>query len=366
MRKILFLLMAISLMFPLFAQSLDEKKKQLDELNEQISREQELIRSKEEQKKKKQQDLQNTEKKKTETENKVKKLRSSEQESKQKLDSTIQELKSTSSYLENLTELCQEEVNTLVLAHYQSEIWTEKRFDCKLLASLVEMTSEKIGQIDGKKNSLEKKKASENKQYENVIWSRIVADKKRKEYTSEIASLQTNIQKLERERKQALDRKKELEANAAALDQLIKKLQVEVVKEDFSYEFSTSRLIWPLKGKIIKPFGEQYNEQYKVTTRNDGIDIAAVEGTEVACVEDGVVAFAEWYNGAGKLVIIDHQNGFFTLYSHNSTLLVSKGEAVKKQQPIALSGKTGSAEIPCLHFEIRKRGNPVDPRKYLE
>lgn len=352
--------------FAVIAQDLDEKQKQLEEINEQINKQEELIQLTEEQKRQKQKDLQSTEKKKKESESKVKKLLSTEKEHKKKLDSTIQEIKSTSTYLQELLNLCETEVNNLVLVHYQSQLFPEKKLECKFLASLVDITSRKIFKVDSEWFSLQKKKKSANKEYENIIWSRIVADKKRKEYSNEISSIQTNIEQLEKNRNKALTRKKELEQNAIALDNLIKKLQTEIIEEDFSYEFSTAKLIWPVQGKILKPFGEQYNAEYKVSTMNDGIDISVETGHNIHCVEDGEVAFAQWYNGAGKLIIIDHKNGFHTLYSHIGTLLVSKGDQVTKNQIIAFSGQTGSAQVPSLHFEIRKRGVPVDPLQFLE
>lgn len=352
--------------FAFAAQDLDEKQKQLEEINEQINKQEEFIQLTEEQKRQKQQDLHNTEKKKKESESKVQKLRSTEKQHKKKLDTTLEEIKSTSSYLQELLNLCETEVNNLVLAHYQSQLFPQKKLECKLLASMVDMTSRKIFKVDSEWYSLQKKKKSANKEYENIIWSRIVADKKRKEYSNEIASIQTNIQQLDQDKAKALARKKELEQNAIALDNLIKKLQTEIIEEDFSYVFPTAKLIWPVQGKIFKPYGEQYNAEYKVSTMNDGIDISAETGSNIVSVEDGEVAFAEWYNGAGKLIIIDHKNGFHTLYSHIGTLRVSKGDKVKKNQVIALSGQTGSAQIPSLHFEIRRRGVPVDPIQYLE
>lgn len=366
MKKVLIGMILLFSQFAITAQDLDEKQKQLDEINQQINKQEELIQLTEEQKRQKQQDLQNTEKKKKESESKVKKLLSTEKQHKKTLDSTLEEIKSTSSYLQDLLNLCETEVNNLVLAHYQSQLFPEKKLECKFLASMVDMTSRKIFKVDSEWNSLQKKKKSANKQYENIIWSRIVADKKRKEYSNAIASIQTNIQQLDKERAKALTRKNELEQNAIALDNLIKKLQTEIIEEDFSYKFSTAKLIWPVKGKVFKPFGEQYNAEYKVSTMNDGIDISVETGSDIRCVEDGEVAFAEWYNGAGKLIIIDHKNGFHTLYSHIGTLLVSKGDQVNKNQVIALSGQTGSAQIPSMHFEIRRRGVPVDPMQYLE
>jgi len=117
---------------------------------------------------------------------------------------------------------------------------------------------------------------------------------------------------------------------------------------------------------LTKQYGEQKSDQYRVSLLNNGIDIGLAVGSEIMAVDAGVIAFAEWYNGAGKLIVIDHQNGFHSLYSHNSKLLVSKGDVISRNQIIALSGMTGSAEVPSVHFELRKRGAPVDPMDYLE
>lgn len=365
--KIMILILVLVLMNQaLFPQDLNEKKKQLDELNEQILKEQELIRQKEEEKKNTEKNLQKTEKQKKEAEKKVLNLKESEKSTKNVLDGTIKELKSTSQFLEDLTNLCEKELRELIIAHYQGEIFPERQLECRFLASLLAQTTNEINEISGKKQSLESQQKKVNREYEDLVWTRIVTDKKKKEYVSQISSLQNNISQIENEKIAALNRKKQLEEEAAALDELITRLQTEIINEDFSYQFSTPKLIWPVKGKILRPFGEQKSAEYKVSTLNNGIDIACAEGTSVQAVDDGVVAFAEWYTGAGKLLIIDHKNGFYTLYSHNNTLLVSKGEKVKKNQIIALSGKTGSVEEACLHFEIRKRGNPVNPLEYLE
>ena len=350
----------------LYSQDLNEKKKQLDQLNEQILKEQELIRQKDELKQQTEKDLKQKEQQKKEAEKKVQNLKESEKSTKSILDGTVDDLKSTTAYLHYLTRLCEKELNSLIIAHYQSEIFPEKRLECRFLASLVAQTTNKINTVSGKKQSLESRQKKVNREYEDLVWTRIVTDKKKKEYTTQISSLQTNMSQLEKDKTAALNRKKQLEEEATALNELITRLQTEIISEDFSYQFSTPRLIWPVKGRIIRPFGEQKSTEYKVSTRNNGIDIEAAEGTSVQAVDDGVVAYAEWYTGAGKLVIIDHKNGFYTLYSHNSSLLVSKGEQIKKSQIIALSGKTGSVEEPCLHFEIRKRGNPVNPMEYLE
>jgi murein DD-endopeptidase MepM/ murein hydrolase activator NlpD len=82
--------------------------------------------------------------------------------------------------------------------------------------------------------------------------------------------------------------------------------------------------------------------------------------------QEGTVAFAG-YNGAyGKVVKLDHANGFSTLYAHNSRLLVYVGQTIEAGQVICLSGSTGRSTGPHLHFEVHKDGWPVDPLRYLE
>ena len=360
-------IIAVILVFSLLnAQNLSEKKKQLKKLNEQISKEQELIEQKEALKEKKEEDLQTTKYRKRQATKEVNKLQKSEKNAKQKLDTTVNELTQTKGYLKDLHDVCEHEMNTLVLAHIRSQMYPDEQLDSRFIASIVRKTADHIEQAEGRKSNLEQDQVSRNKQYENLIWNRINTKKKVSQYSSQINNLQTNIAQIEREKAKAQLRKKQLEQEAAQMDELITRLQSDILTEDYTYKFSTDKLIWPVKGKIIRDFGEQKSDKYKVSIINNGIDIKASEGTPVVVVEDGIVAFAEWYNGAGKLIIIDHRNGYFSLYSHNSTLLVSKGDEVSKNQQISLTGKTGSAEIPSLHFELRKRGTPVNPMDYLE
>ena len=366
MKKIILFILMFILTIPILSQNLDEKKKQLEELSDKITKEQEYIKQVDEKKKKTEKDLSSTKKKKKQTDQKIKKLKKSEKTVKGKLDITIKSLRTTMDELNNLNSLCEKEFNELCFAHYRGILFPEKKIDSQLIASLILQTADEINVIQGKKSTLEKNKKKENNEYEDLIWTRIVTNKKSKKYSGQIGSLQKDISKYEKERKAAIERKKQLEAEADALDELITKLQAEILEDHFTYKFSTPKLIWPLKGEIIRDFGEHKSKEYKVSTINNGIDISVEEGTNVVAIEGGVVAFAEWYNGAGKLIIVDHQNGFYSLYSHNSNLLVSKGDKVSKNQVIAMSGKTGSTEQPCLHFELRKRGTPVNPLDYLE
>ncbi|MDA3813237.1 MAG: peptidoglycan DD-metalloendopeptidase family protein [Candidatus Cloacimonetes bacterium] len=349
-----------------FAQNLDEKKIQLDELNKKIDEESKLIEEVEQKTKNTKEDINSTKSKKNKAEKKINQLKKSESSAKGKLDETMNKLDLANRELSDLHNLCELEFNKLCLAHYLSMIYPEKRMDTKLLSSIIQQTTAEINTRDDEKSGLEKKKKKGTKIYEDLIWTRIVTNKNRKKYSSQVASLNEILLDYEQEKKAAEQRVDELKSQAAALDELITKLQADIVSDDYSYKFSTPKLIWPAKGTVIKEFGEQKSDQYKVSLLNNGIDIGLAVGSDIMAVDDGVIAFAEWYNGAGKLVVIDHQNGFYTLYSHNSKLLVSKGDKIFRNQVIALSGMTGSAEVPSVHFELRKRGTPIDPQEYLE
>ncbi|HVI98737.1 MAG TPA: M23 family metallopeptidase [Sphingomonas sp.] len=114
---------------------------------------------------------------------------------------------------------------------------------------------------------------------------------------------------------------------------------------------------WPVQGRVVAKFGSMGDGR-----RNDGIQIAAPVGTPVAAAADGVVAYAgTGIPSLGGLVILKHGDGWVTVYGNASSLLVKRGQSVKRGQRIALSGQTGSAPAPGVHFEVRKGRDPVDP-----
>jgi septal ring factor EnvC (AmiA/AmiB activator) len=125
-------------------------------------------------------------------------------------------------------------------------------------------------------------------------------------------------------------------------------------------------LDWPVPGRVIRQFGVYRNPRFGTTTVSNGIEIDAPEGTEVRAVCDGQVVFAEWFKGYGKSVILSHSDGYYTLYAHNSELVVQRGDIVERGQAIGKVGSTGAIEgTPSLYFEIRKKDQPVNPMEWL-
>ena len=118
---------------------------------------------------------------------------------------------------------------------------------------------------------------------------------------------------------------------------------------------------WPARGKIISGFGSKPNGM-----KNEGINIAMPEGTNVQAAEGGVVAYAgNELKGYGNLVLVRHPGGYVTAYAHTSQILVKKGDTVKRGDVIAKSGSTGAVQSPQLHFEVRKGATALDPSTFL-
>ena len=119
--------------------------------------------------------------------------------------------------------------------------------------------------------------------------------------------------------------------------------------------------VWPVQGKVIGAFGSS-----KDGMKNDGINIAAPNGAPVVASADGTIAYAgNELRGFGNMILIRHDGGYVTAYAHNASLLVKKGDKVKRGQTIARVGQTGAVFGPQLHFEVRRSGKTIDPTTVL-
>ncbi|HEY7775443.1 MAG TPA: peptidoglycan DD-metalloendopeptidase family protein, partial [Kineobactrum sp.] len=124
--------------------------------------------------------------------------------------------------------------------------------------------------------------------------------------------------------------------------------------------FASTRgsLAWPVSGRRGNSFGASRGAG---GMRWHGINLRAEEGTPVKAVHHGRVVFADWLRGSGLLLILDHGDGYMSLYAHNQSLLREVGEWVGPGTTIATVGNTGGSNRAGLYFEIRKDGKPVDP-----
>lgn len=125
---------------------------------------------------------------------------------------------------------------------------------------------------------------------------------------------------------------------------------------------SSSKFSWPVRGTILSGYGAKSNGLF-----NDGINIGASRGTAVKAAENGVVAYAgNEVKGMGNLIIVQHSDGWMTVYAHMDSMSVRRGARVSVGQKIGTVGATGKVDRPQLHFEIRKGTKAYNPSSYLK
>jgi len=122
------------------------------------------------------------------------------------------------------------------------------------------------------------------------------------------------------------------------------------------------KLAWPVAGKLTASFGQTRAGGVKW----DGVLLSGAQGSPVRAVYHGRVVYADWLSGLGLLTIIDHGDGYLSLYGHNERLYKEVGERVSAGDTIATVGDSGGRSTPALYFEIRKAGKPIDPRPWFK
>jgi septal ring factor EnvC (AmiA/AmiB activator) len=182
---------------------------------------------------------------------------------------------------------------------------------------------------------------------------------------------------IQSERKSYEEAAKELERTAAriraVLDELERRRKEELAKkiptpEWMAYpEFEKNRgvLNWPVSGEIAGKFGNNTHPRFGTTTFNPGIDISAPYGTDIKAVARARVDYASWLAGLGNCIILNHGAGYYTIYAHASEVFVNVGQEVSTGQVIGKVGDSGSIKGSCLHFEVRKGKQALDPTAWL-
>jgi len=160
-----------------------------------------------------------------------------------------------------------------------------------------------------------------------------------------------------------------LEEQKGGLEKLVRELRKALERLD---KFPTDskdafaklrgKLAWPANGKLVAAFGQTRAGGVKW----DGVLVSAEQGSPVRAVYHGRVVYADWLSGLGLLTIIDHGDGYLSLYGHNERLYKEVGERVTAGDTIASVGDSGGRSSPALYFEIRKAGRQVDPRPWFK
>ena len=241
-------------------------------------------------------------------------------------------------YYNILSNINQEMLDKLKTTQFYNE---KKKIEIKQL--LNNISNDKKSK-ENELNSLDKKK----KYQEEIL---IKLQKEKQSIQAEITKQNTQINALEQLRKTILEQKKQYDIEQ--LDQLKK------IKSNIK-EFK-GKLIWPVDGKIVKGFGPQWNSKLNTTLHNPGVDIAANPTASVRSIFDGLVTTITFIAGYGTTVIIDHDDGYFTVFTHLDNLLVTKNMLVKEGQKIGFISK----ESQVVHFEIWGNNQTLNPKEWL-
>lgn len=155
-----------------------------------------------------------------------------------------------------------------------------------------------------------------------------------------------------------------LEKKYDSLVKQARELETEILrKQSNNGEYVGGKMLWPVPGhtRISSYFGYRIHPIFKTKKLHTGLDIPAPTGSSVVAAADGTVISSGVLGGYGNAVLIDHGGGIVTLYGHNSSLLVSEGQKVKKGDQISRAGSTGFSTGPHVHFEVRRNGKYEDP-----
>lgn len=192
-------------------------------------------------------------------------------------------------------------------------------------------------------------------------------EQRQRELTANTSKRQQTLAALNSEISDRKGEREELEADRERLEQLLREVEEAIASipspnESKPFKSLRNKLPWPAKGKVFSNFGDRYADG---KLRRNGLMMNTAEDADIRAIHYGRVVFANWLRGFGLMTIVDHGDGYMTLYGHSSSLFTSPGDWVDAGEAIAAAGRTGGTEDPALYFEIRHNGKPVNPRSWL-
>jgi septal ring factor EnvC (AmiA/AmiB activator) len=197
-----------------------------------------------------------------------------------------------------------------------------------------------------------------------LMEARLEQEKNRQALDQERQARQITLTALEATIATQDERLKTLIRDRNGLEELLKSVEEAITSlkpqgaDHVAFDKRKGKMPWPANGKRRHQFGDR-REDGKL--RWDGVLLAAASGSPVNTIHQGQVIFADWFRGMGLLVIVDHGDGYLSLYAHNQSLLRDTGEWVQPGEAIATVGDSGGQVSSGLYFEIRHNGQPVNP-----
>lgn len=265
-----------------------------------------------------------------------------------------------SEYVDQLSTYDQKQLNKLVktkndIAEYQQTL-KDDLADVEKVKADLETKQADLDDVISQKN------AEINKYSDDVEMQKALAA----EYAKQESELDDKLAELARQEQQRLEEeRKQREAEQQQQDNNGGSDNSGSDSDNGGSTTGSGQFIWPVSGPITDYFGPRESPTAGASSNHMGIDIGCSYGVPIAAADAGVVTVAEWGESGGNYVMIDHGNGFVTMYLHNSSLAVSVGDVVSQGQTIAYAGSTGYSTGTHCHFSVFLNGSYVNPLDYL-
>ncbi|MGM0633462.1 MAG: murein hydrolase activator EnvC family protein [Pseudomonadota bacterium] len=198
---------------------------------------------------------------------------------------------------------------------------------------------------------------AENDQLEQQL---VALEENREQRRAAVEALQADMQQRTATLETLQDDREQLEALIEEINRIV--VDIPAPEDAVPFDQARGNMPWPLEGRPVNRFGERYSDG---NLRRRGIIIEADPGTPVRAIHQGRVVFADWLRGSGLLVVVDHRNGYISLYAHNGALDKRSGDWVNRGEPVATAGNNAGMNTPGVYFEIRQGGDPLDPADWL-
>jgi septal ring factor EnvC (AmiA/AmiB activator) len=256
----------------------------------------------------------------------------------------------------------------------KSDNLTDMLHRVKYFRELKEYDRRLLESIRDTKVRIDRHKTDLQQQREILIELRSNKEEERQQMVSEKSYRKSLLEEVQSEKDAYALMVEELEAAQKELDVIIRQLEKRRERAELDYrrgleiDFASRKgsLPWPVSGNVLRTFGKIVHPVYKTVIMNNGIDIEAQRGQSVSCVAPGRVIYIGWMRGLGKFVMVDHFEGYLTIYAHLSTVGVREDQEVEYGTPVGRVGDTGSLQGAKLHFQIRKSTTSLDPLEWLE
>lgn len=225
----------------------------------------------------------------------------------------------------------------------------------KQVAQLLKQQTQSLQEKWVNQKKLEKARQSKKKILQKIRRDKKIYERQVADYMASIARIQKIITESEAERERET-RKRSLAENPQP-DDLSKHVDFKTLK---------GRLPWPVAGKIVRKYGSYKHPVLKTITENIGVDIKAQRGSPVRCIADGKVTAITWQRGRGNLIIVNHGEGFYTVYTHVDGIVVNLQENIQAGTKLGVVGEAGLDQDPLIHFQVWQKFDHLNPQEWLE